>query len=200
KVEGESTTLTRSGLSDPKLKLSIIFKGAPALKPQEFVKYRQRTLIGASLLISVPLGQYDPSKLVNLGTNRWTFRPEIGISRAVDRLTLELYGSVAFFTDNHRYFGTSTRSQSPIGAMQGHVAYTFKPGLWAAFDAVYFRGGETSVNGVGRHNMQSKARYAFTFSLLLARKHSLKFLYSSGLITRIGSNFRTFGVAYQLAW
>jgi Putative MetA-pathway of phenol degradation len=200
RVLGELMRLSRSGVSDPRIKVSMIFKGAPALKPQDFVRYRQRTLIGASFQMSVPLGQYDPAKLVNLGTNRWAFRPEIGLSRASGKLTLELYGSVTFFTENHKYLQTSTRSQSPIGALQGHAAYTIRPGLWAAFDAIYYAGGRTSVNGVRQNDLQSNARYGFTCSVPLARQQSLKFLYTSGLITRIGSHFKSAGVAYQFAW
>jgi hypothetical protein len=79
------------------------FIGAPALKTHEFIKFRQKTIIGGSLQITAPLGQYDPNLIVNLGTNRWSFKPELGVSRSLGRWTLELYGSVSLFTANHRY-------------------------------------------------------------------------------------------------
>jgi hypothetical protein len=78
--------------------------------------------------------------------------------------------------------------------------YTSQPRLWAAFDAVYFAGGQTTIDGVKRNDLQSNARYGATFSVPVTRQHSLKFLYSSGLVTRIGSDFKAFGVAYQFAW
>jgi hypothetical protein len=199
RLSGELINVKRSGLSDPRLKVSMVFFGAPVLTRQEFVNYRQKTLIGASLQITAPLGQYDPNKVANLGTNRWSFKPEIGVSRALGKWVIELYGSVVFFTDNHKYRQTSTRSQAPIGAAQGHVAYTFRPNLWAAFDAVYYVGGRTEVNGVRQGDFQSNARCGFTFSVPLAKQHSLKFLFSSGLLTRIGNDFNTFGMAYQFA-
>jgi Putative MetA-pathway of phenol degradation len=187
-------------LSDPRVKVSMNFIGAPALKTHEFIKFRQKTIIGGSLQITAPLGQYDPNLRVNLGTNRWSLKPELGVSRALGRWTLELYGSVWLFTANHRYLQTSTLRQAPIGAVQGHVAYSFRPRLWAALDAVYFGGGRTTVNGVKRNDLQSNARYGFTFSVPLAKQHSLKFLFSTGLVTRIGSDFNAVGVAYQFAW
>jgi hypothetical protein len=118
----------------------------------EFVKYRQQAVVGTSLQIAAPLGQYDPNLRVNLGTNRWSFKPEIGVSRAQGRWTLELYGSVKFFTANNKYLRTSALEQYPIGAVQGHIAYNFRPRIWAAFDAVYYAGGRTTIDGVKRND------------------------------------------------
>jgi hypothetical protein len=61
---------------------------------KEFAAYHQRTNIGASVVVSAPLGQYDPAKLVNVGTNRWAFKPEVGISHASQRTRLILDGYV----------------------------------------------------------------------------------------------------------
>ncbi len=200
RFDGQPVSGRRSGLTDPVVKVSVNFIGAPALKLREFVRYRQKTLLGASLRVAAPLGQYDPAKIVNLGANRWSFRPELGLSRLQGRWTFEVYGSVTFFTDNTRFRKTSTLSQAPIGAVQGHVAYTFRPGLWAAFNATYYGGGETKVDGVKRNDLKSNTRYGATLSVPLTRQHSLKFLYSRGLITRLGSDFTSFGVGYQVGW
>lgn len=53
---------------------------------------------------------------------------------------------------------------------------------------------------VERNDLQSKARYDGTFSLPVTRQHSVKLLYSSSLMTRSGSDFNAFGVAYPFAW
>ena len=199
-INGQYTRASRSGLSDPRFKLSVNFFGSPALTPREFVKYKEKTIIGASLTVSAPLGQYDPNQRVNLGTNRWGFRPEIGIARTQGKWNLEAYGGLALFTNNNRYLNDNTLSQAPIASIQGHVAYTFKPGLWVAFDTVFFGGGRTTVNGVTRNDLQKNVRYGATFSLPVRRMHSIKFLFSDGLYTRVGSNFRGLGVAYQFGW
>ena len=200
RISDQLLEIRRSGLTDLRIKAAINFIGAPALKPREFVKYKQSTVVGASITISAPVGQYDPSLRVNLGANRWFFRPEIGISRTQGRWNLEAYGSVTFFTDNKRYLQTSTLSQAPIGALQGHVAYTFKPGLWAAFDTVFFGGGRTSIDGLKRNDLLSNTRYGATFSAPISRQHSIKVFFHDGLVTRIGSDYKTLGVAYQFGW
>jgi hypothetical protein len=200
KISDQLLEIRRSGLSDPRIKMSVNFFGAPALSPREFVRYKSKTVIGASITVSLPLGQYDPNLRVNLGTNRWGFRPEIGIARTQGKWNFEAYGSIAFFTNNNRYLNTATLSQAPIAAVQGHAAYTFRPGLWLAFDAVFFGGGRTEVNGVERNDLQRNARYGATFSIPINRQQSIKVLFNDGLYTRIGSRFRSLGFAYQFGW
>jgi hypothetical protein len=200
RISDQLLEIRRSGLSDPRVKLSVNFFGSPALSTREFVKYRSGTVVGASVTVSAPLGQYDPNLRVNLGTNRWAFRPELGFARTQGKWSLETYGSIAFFTDNNRYLNTSKLSQGPIAAVQGHVAYTFKPGLWLAFDAVFFGGGRTEVDGVKRNDLQRNGRYGATFSIPINRQNSVKVLFNDGLYTKIGSRFRSLGVAYQFGW
>lgn len=199
-INGQFTRATRSGLSDPRFKFSVNFLGSPALKPREFVKYKEKTIVGCSLTVSAPLGQYDPNQRVNLGTNRWGFRPEIGIARTQGKWNVEAYGSISLFTNNKRFLNNNTLSQAPIAAVQGHVAYTFKPGLWAAFDTVFFGGGRTTVNGVTRNDLQRNVRYGATFSIPVRRMHAIKILFSDGIRTRIGSDFRGLSLAYQFGW
>lgn len=100
-----------SGLADPIFKLSVKLYGAPALSLEEFAGYEQDPILGASLRVTAPLGQYDDSKLVNLGANRWSFKPELGISKARGRWTLEATAAVTLFTDNGDFFGGNDRSQ-----------------------------------------------------------------------------------------
>ena len=53
-----------SGLADPRFRLSVNFFGAPALRLEEFRSYEQDLIIGATLEVAVPLGQYDSSTSV----------------------------------------------------------------------------------------------------------------------------------------
>ena len=97
-----------AGLLDPRFRVSVNLIGAPALSVKDFANYRQDLIVGVSLQVSAPVGQYDNSKLLNLGNNRWSFRPELGISKAVGPWTFELAPSVTFFTDNTDFFGGNT--------------------------------------------------------------------------------------------
>ena len=86
------------------------------------------TIIGGSLSLNAPLGRYDSGRLVNLGTNRWAFKPEVGISQALGRWTLEGTAGVIFYTANDDFMGGQTRSQDPIYSFQGHLIYNFPRG------------------------------------------------------------------------
>ena len=102
------------GFADPAFRLSMNFVGAPALTAAEFKNYRQDLIFGMSLRVTAPLGEYDAEKLVNIGTNRWSFKPEIGFSKAFGPWTVELAPGVTFYTDNGDFFGGKTRQVAPL--------------------------------------------------------------------------------------
>jgi len=197
----ETTTVSRTGLADARLKLSVNFVGGKAIRAREFAKTPRSTIIGASLAVAAPTGQYMSDKLVNLGSNRWTFKPEVGISVPVRRWTFDAYTGVIFFATNDEFYpGTSVREQERVVATQGHVSYTFRPRLWAAFDATYYSGGTTTVNGVRKADLQRNSRLGATLSVPLGARQSLKGSYSAGAATRIGGDFKTVAVAWQMTW
>ena len=199
-LEGQPTSVKRSGFGDPVLRLSVNFLGAPALSLKDFASYRQQTVLGASLSVSAPLGQYDPTKVVNIGTNRWAFKPELGVSHALGNWVLEGALAVWLFTDNDQYFGGRIRSQAPLYAAQAHAVYNFRPGLWAALDYTHYTGGRTTVDGVERGDAQQNARWGATLALPVDRHNSIKLYASTGLLARSGTNFDVLGVAWQYRW
>jgi len=117
------------GFGDARLRLSVNLYGAPALSLEEFAAYRQDLIIGASLQVSAPTGQYDPGRLVNLGTNRWSMRPELGLSNALGRLTLEVAAAATSYTDNGNFFNGQRRGQEPVYGLQGHAVYNLRNGI-----------------------------------------------------------------------
>jgi hypothetical protein len=187
-------------VGDPRFRVSVNLFGAPALSAKDFANYRQDLIVGVSLQVSAPLGQYDDSKLLNLGSNRWSFRPELGISKAWGPWTFEVAPSVTFFSDNTDFFGGNTFSQSPIYAVQGHAIYTFQSGIWMALDGLYFAGGRTALNGVKSDNEQANTRAGFTLALPIDRQNSLKLSASTGITTRTGSEFSAVGIGWQYRW
>ncbi|MNM41594.1 hypothetical protein D3C81_524130 [compost metagenome] len=194
---GEPRERNVTGLIDPRLRFSVNLYGAPALTLAEFPSYQQDVIIGTSLAITAPLGQYDSSKLVNLGNNRWSFKPEIGVSKRMGPVTLELSGAATFYTDNDQYLGDHTFSQRPMYQTQVHLIYAFENGVWASLDGTYFTGGSTSVDGVGNHDLQENTRYGGTLTLPLNRRNSIKLFASEGAHTRTGSEYDVAGVVWQ---
>jgi hypothetical protein len=199
-VDGQRRERQVSGLLDPRFRFSVNFYGAPALSMQEFANYRQDTLIGASVQVSAPVGQYDSSKLVNLGNNRWSIKPDIGISKAFGPLTLELTAGVTFFTNNEDYFGGNTLEQDPVYSTQAHVTYNFGRGMWGSLDGTYDYGGRTTVNGVRVDDVQRNSRVGVTLALPVNRNNSIKLYGSTGVSTRTGHNYNLGGIAWQYRW
>jgi hypothetical protein len=188
------------GLLDPAFRLSINFLGAPAMSLEEFRNYRQDLIVGASLQVTAPLGQYDPDRLLNLGTNRWTFRPEIGVSKAFQRLTIEVAVGASIFTTNDDYFGGQRREQDPIYSTQLHLVYELRNGIWVALDGTYFWGGRTTINGVEGDDELGNSRIGVTLALPLDRNNSIKLYASDGVGVRTRGDFTTVGVAWQYRW
>jgi hypothetical protein len=199
-VGGQPREREISGLNDPRFRFSVNFYGAPALSMQEFANYRQDLLIGASVQVSAPVGQYDSSKLVNLGTNRWFIKPDIGISKTVGPLTLELTAGVIFFTKNDDYFGGTTLEQDPVYSTQAHVICHFRSGIWGALDGTYDYGGRTTVGGVRNDDVQKNSRWGATLALPVNRNNSIKLYASTGASTRTGSDYTLGGIAWQYRW
>jgi hypothetical protein len=190
----------RSGLADMRLRLAVNLIGGEALTPRDFARRKPQTSLGASLVVVAPTGEYDSTKLVNIGANRWAFKPEIGLSQPLERWFFEAYAGVWFFTDNDSYYGGTRREQQSVTALQAHVSYTFRPQLWLAGDVTYYRGGETSIDGVSNANMQENLRMGVTVSVPLTGSQSLKLSWSDGTTTRIGGDFTTYALAWQYAW
>jgi len=197
---GEQAYAERSGLGDLGARFAVNLYGEPAMSPQEFSTYRPRTLIGASLVVKGPTGEYDSSKLINIGANRWAFKPEIGIVHVMKRWAIDAYVGGWFFTDNTDFFGGLTREQDPILSTQFHVRYAFGPRIWAAIDGNFWRGGQTTVDGILNDDIQRNSRVGATVSMRLGRTQSLRVVASRGAITRIGGDFTSVGVSYGYSW
>jgi hypothetical protein len=208
KVVGAEALAYRSGLLPASLRFSVNLKGGSAMNAEEFSKWKQKTVLGVSLRLVPLTGQYDSRKLINLGTNRWAFKPELGYSRRWGHWLLDIYGGAWFYTENPEFFshnqfspGTNTQSQSPIGSFEGHLSYDFMPRLWVSLDGNYWFGGRTSLNGLeSPATLQGNSRLGFTASVPLTKHQSLKLSYNNGAYIKYGGNFQNVSVAWQYSW
>jgi len=201
KVAEQAQSITRSGLADARVKLSVNLIGTPALPPAAYVKAPRRAVVGASLTMSAPAGQYYGDKLINVGTHRWAFKPEVGVSYPAGRWQFDGAAGVWLFTDNDQFFpGSSTRAQNPLIALQTHISYNVTRRMWAAADATWYDGADVRVNDGAPASRQNNARVGATLSLPIAASQSVKVSFSTGASTRTGSDFTTVGVAWQYLW
>jgi len=167
-----------SGFGDPRFRFSINLFGTPALSFKEYASYRQDLIAGASLQITAPLGQYGPSRLINLGNNRWSFKPRARYN--------------ADFNSGHRF------AQAPLYEVQGHLTYSFPSGVWVALNGTYFAGNRTTVDGVREDSMQQNTRAGLPLALPMNRHNSVKLYASTGTSSHTGSNFNAVGLAVSV--
>ena len=207
-VLGKETNVYRSGMFDSVYRFAVNLKGGPAMDIREFMKYEQKTVLGVSLRVVAPTGQYDSRKLINYGANRWAFKPEFGYSRRFGHWIMDGYAGVWLYTRNPEFFSRNdyvsivqVQTQDPIVALEGHLSYDVRPRLWVSLDGNFWRGGRTSLNGVENPlTLQKNSRLGVTGSVPLTRNQSVKLSYNRGTYIRFGGNYNNLSVAWQYSW
>ena len=188
-----------SGFADPRIKLSLGLRGAPAISAAEFAHAPRTTVVGVSLGVMPPWGDYEPERLVNLGYNRWALKPEIGVSRPFGPWTVEgSFGAWLYTRNAHAFPGSAHKRQEPLVSAQAHVSYTWPSRVWLALDATRFAGGDTRIDGAMSPDYQANSRIGLTLSLPLGARQSIKLVYSEGATTRRGTDFDSVSAMWQL--
>ena len=194
----------RSGLQDLVTRFSVNLIGGPALPLRDFVKWKQKVLLGTSLKVVAPTGQYSSQKVINWGINRWAFKPEVGYSERWGNWLLDAYGGVWFYTENPAYFSVPSskpQTKEPIGSFEGHVSRNFGPGTWVSLDGNFWWGGVTSLSGVQNlATRQTSSRLGGTFAWRVAKHQSLKVSYNDGTYVRFGGNYHSVQAGWQYSW
>ena len=201
KVQEQAAAISRSGLADARLKFSINLMGNPAMTAREFARAPRKPIVGASLAVQAPTGQYYDTKLINIGNNRWAFKPEVGLSIPIRRVDADLYAGAWFFTANDDFYPSGLkRTQDPVFALQAHVSWTLRPRAWIAFDSTWYSGGSAQVADGSPSTSVNNSRAGVTLSLPVGRRYSFKVAYASGVTVRTGTDFTTYAVAWQALW
>jgi hypothetical protein len=197
---GDPVERTVNGFQDPLVRLSVNFFGAPALSPAAFASYEQDLIVGASVQVSLPVGQYDSTRLVNIGTHRWFVKPEVGMSKAVGQWTFEAKAAVTLFSTNDEFFNGGRREQDPLYSLGAHAIYSTPRGNWGSVDVTWFAGGRTSLDGILNRDLQQNWRVGATLAFPVDRRNSIKLYASSGVSARTGNSFDAGGIAWQYRW
>jgi hypothetical protein len=208
KILNNETSVYRSGLLDSVWRYSVNLYGGPSMDGRQFMKWHQKMLIGASFRMMAPTGQYDSTKLINLGNNRWAFRPEVGYSQRFGHWIVDAYAGGWFYTTNPKFFsqnqynpGITTLGQAPIASFEGHLSYDIKPRFWASFDGNFWRGGAKSLNGVEDPSTTLRnSRLGGTVSVPITKHQAIKATYNSGAYIQYGGNFQNVTLGWQYSW
>lgn len=197
RINGRDTSGTRSGFNDAQLRVGVNLTGSPALDRKHFNAYSQKTIFGVSLVVNVPTGTYYEEKLINTGTHRWGFKPEVGVSKRFKRFYGEAYGGVWFYTLNKEYLGSKTLKQDPIFSLQAHVCYYFKNRMWVSVNGTRFNGGKTYVNDASAGDLFDNWRVGGTWSVPAGKGHSFKLQFHVGAFATRGYDYNLVSLGYQ---
>jgi hypothetical protein len=201
---GQEASVYRSGMLDLTTRFSVNLLGGPAMEPREFAKWKQNVLLGVSLKMISPTGQYSSKELVTWGINRWAFKPEVGYSERWGNWLLDAYGGAWFYTTNPASFAIPTpkpQTEEPIGSFEGHISRNFGAGTWVSLDGNFWWGGVTSLSGIQNlATKQTGSRLGGTAAWRYAKHQSVKVSYSNGTYIRFGGNYQNVSVAWQYSW
>jgi hypothetical protein len=204
-LNGAPASITRSGLSDSALGFAINLYGAPPLEGKEFATYRAKvdveTIVGAALVVHLPTGDYMSDKLINLGTNRFTFRPQLGVVHNRGKWSFEITGAVWLYTDNNDFYNGRKLEQDPYFTSQIHLVYTIRPGLWASASAGYGYGGKSTLDGVEKNDRRENLAWALSAGCPITRQFGVKFVYLSSRTQKsIGQDTDSIGMSFNIFW
>ena len=200
-LDGEHRTRDATGLADARVGFDILLSGAPPLEPADFATFQQRTIVGLSFDVVMPTGKYDPTKVVNISSNRWAFNPELAVSQSLGRgWIVEAMASAWFFTVNDDFVDGLTLEQDNLFALKVGAIHTIRPGFYWAFGLGFGRGGTTRVEGVVRQTLQRNWRFGAFLSYPVAANQGVMVSLMSGVTRRVGADFDSIAVAYQFSW
>jgi hypothetical protein len=204
-VNGVPASIERNGFADSVLRFAINLYGAPPLKGKEFAAYRAKvdveTIVGGALSVQLPTGEYMEDKLINLGTNRYTFRPQFGVVHNRGKWSMELTGEASLYTDNNDFFNGNKLENDPLYTAQTHLVYTFLPGLWAALSVGYGYGGEATINGVDKNDTREYLAWAFSAGFPITPALGIKVGYlGSRAQEPVGQDSDTIATGFLIFW
>jgi hypothetical protein len=105
------------------------------------------------------------------------FRPELGVVHNRGGWAFEATGGLSFFTQNEEFFNGNRLKQAVLFGVQGHLIYTFRPGLWAATSVGYEYGGKSTVNGVLKNDRKENLLWSLSFGYPITRDWGVKLAY-----------------------
>jgi hypothetical protein len=202
-VSGTNIHGSIAGAGDSSYAFAALLKGGPALSVAQFANYKPTTTLGVSLTITAPTGVYNADSLLNLGSHRWSFTPEIALSHPFgpeQEWEFDAYANADFYTDNSAYLGTKILRQQGLPGLEGHISHSFTKSLWASVDMRYSFGGHTFINGVHQNNEQQNFILGSEVNVSLNRQNLLVFQIVKALVHQNGPAYTGFAVKYSYSW
>lgn len=202
-VSGTRIQSSINGAGDSSYQAAMLLKGGPALTVEQFENYKPTTTLGVSFTLTAPSGQYNGSKVLNLGSDRWLFKPEIALSQPFgpeQKWQVDAYANAYFYTDNTSYHGRETLHQQPLPGFEGHLSYSFNDNVWVSLDTRYSFHAITFVDGVDQNNSQQNFILGSEMNVSINSRNSLLFEFGKALVHQNGPALTGFAVKYDYTW
>ena len=194
-------TKHNGGMGDVQLVFVHNLFGGPALTQEEFATWQPETFLTGAMWVTAPTGDYDKKRIINIGANRWVFKPELAFGTPIGPTWLEVNTYVSLYGDNEDYLGDNKLEQKPLYAVEGHYSYSFNRAMWASLDATYNKGGETRINGVNQDNQQENTLLGASLGFMLSPQFGGLIAYSDTVSERTGSpDVNTWTLRLQYVW
>jgi hypothetical protein len=202
-IDESGTSGSASGMGDSSVELAVLLKGGQALSAAELATYERTTIVGMSLTVSAPTGEYNANKVLNLGSDRWSFKPELGLSYPFgpeQEWEVDGYINAYFFTDNTAYQGVKILHQEPLPGIEAHVSYSVTPSFWTSLDSRYAFRGETVVDGAKQNNPQQNLIVGTEANWSPNAHSSLSVVFAKAVIHTNAPAYTGVSVAYVYSW
>ena len=192
-----------AGAGDSGYQIGMLLMGGQALSISQFENYKPASSLGLSLAVTAPTGLYDTTKILNLGSNRWSFKPELAFSFPFgpdQKWEFDGYGNASFYTDNTSYHGKQILRQEPLPGLEGHLSYSLNDKAWLSLDTRYSFRATTYVDGVSQNNSQENFILGSELNISLSSQNSLTFVFAKALIHQNGPRTTGFSIKYDYTW
>jgi hypothetical protein len=202
-LSGASIHGSNTSTGDSSYQMGVLIAGAPALSISQLDKYTPGTTFGASFSVTAPTGSYDENKILNLGSDRWSLKPELGVCHpfgSEQKWELDAYANVFFYTDNTSYLGKQIFRQEPLPGFEGHLSYAFNHRLWTSIDARYSFRASTYVDGIDQNNPQQNFVLGSETNVSLNARHALVLVIAKALVHNNGPAILGFSLRYDYTW
>lgn len=202
-VSGTRIQGSITGAGDSSYQAAMLLKGGPALTVEQFENYKPTTILGVSFTVTAPSGQYNANKILNLGSDRWLFKPEFALSQPFgpeQKWQLDAYANAYFYTDNTSYRGREILHQQPLPGFEGHLSYSFNDSVWVSLDTRYSFRAITFVNGIDQNNGQQNFILGSEMNVSINPRNSLLFEFGKALVHQNGPALTGFAVKYDYVW
>jgi Putative MetA-pathway of phenol degradation len=202
-ITGTNIEGSTAGTGDSSYEFATLLVGGPALTPAEAENAAPTTRVGLSVTATAPTGKYHTDKILNLGSDRWSFKPELALSLPFgtrDKWQADLYTNIYFYTDNTSYRGREVLRQEALPGFEGHVSYSFNDRVWTSLDTRYSFRGATFVNRIDQDNTQQNFSLGAETNVSMNGRNSLLFEFAKALVHENGPSVAGFSAKYFYTW